>query len=67
MISIKLKEVIKDTGKIDEQYGGFEILVLDKEKFPWTAVFQLLIESGFQIWVKKKNSYLEINSKPEVG
>ena len=67
MISIKLKEAIKDTGKIYEQYGGFDILVLDNEKFPWTTVFELLIDSGFQIWINKKNSHIEINSKPEVG
>ena len=66
MISIKLREAIKDTGKLEEQYGGFDILVLDKEKFPWAAVFELLIDSGFQIWIDKKNSHIEINSKPEV-
>ena len=67
MISIKLKEAIKDSGKIEEQYGGFDILVLDKEQFPWATVFELLIDSGFQIWKNKKNSHIEINSKPEVG
>lgn len=67
MIFLKLHEVIKETGKIDEQYGGFDILVLDNDQFPWTAVFEMLIDSGFQIWINKKDSHLEINAKPEVG
>ena len=67
MIAMKLKDEIKDTGKIDEQYGGFDILVLDNERFPWPSVFEMLIDSGFQIWINKKDSHIEIISKPEVG
>ena len=67
MIFLKLKETIKNTGKIEEQYGGFDILVLDNKEFPWTSVFEMLIDSGFQIWISKKNSNIEIISKPEVG
>ena len=67
MIFQKLIEAIRETGKITEHYGGFDIIVLDNEKFPWTSVFEMLIDSGFQIWINKKNSHLEIISKPEVG
>ena len=67
MIFLKLKEAIKNTGKIEEQYGGFDILVLDNKEFPWTSVFELLIDSGFQIWISKNSSHIQIISKPEVG
>ena len=67
MIFLKLKETIRNTGKIEEQYGGFDILVLDNKEFPWASVFEMLIDSGFQIWISKKSSHIEIISKPEVG
>ena len=67
MIYQKLKSAIGNTGKLEEEYGGFEITVIDNEKFPWNDVFSLLIDSGFQIWINKKNLHIQILSKPEVG
>lgn len=58
---------IGTTGKIFEDYGGYEILVTDSEKFPWKGVFEMLIDSGFQIWIVKNNSHIQIESKPEVN
>ena len=67
MIYQKLKSAIGNTGKLEEEYGGFEITVIDNEKFPWEQVFSSLIESGFQIWIDKRNSHIQIMSKPEVN
>ena len=64
---LRLKEIIKDTASIEEDYGGYEITVVDEEKFPWVRVFSLLIDSGFQIWIDKKDSRIQIMSKPEVN
>ena len=63
----KLRLKIQNTGKVLEDYGGYEIIVLDSEKFPWNDVFEMLIDSGFQIWINKKNSRIQIESKPEVN
>lgn len=63
----KLKTVISSTAKVYENYGGYEIVVLDYQKFPWQVVFEMLIDSGFQIWIDKKNSHIVIESKPEVN
>ena len=63
----KLRVKIDTEGKIFEDYGGYEIIVLDPKKFPWKEVFEMLIDSGFQIWINKKNSHIQIESKPEVN
>ena len=67
MIYQKLKSLVGNTGKIEEEYGGFEITVTDDENFPWKDVFLSLIDSGFQIWINKTDFHLQIMSKPEVG
>ena len=67
MIYLKLKSAIGKRGKLEEEYGGFEITVFDNEKFPWEEVFTALIDSGFQIWIDKKDSHIQIMSKPEVN
>ena len=62
-----LKKTIGSTSKIAESYGGYEITVTDNEKFPWVEVFSLLLDSGFQVWIDKKNSHIQVMSKPEVN
>ncbi|MDX1373001.1 MAG: hypothetical protein R3321_11050 [Nitrososphaeraceae archaeon] len=58
--------MIGSTAYVVESYGGYEITVIDNNKFPWNEVFSLLIDSGFQIWINKENSYIQIMSKTEV-
>lgn len=62
-----LRDKIGETGKTLEDYGGYEITVLDAKNFPWNDVFEILIDSGFQVWIDKKNSHIQIISKPEVN
>lgn len=62
-----LRDKIGVTGKTIEDYGGYEITVIDHKKFPWNEIFEVLIDSGFQIWIDKKDSQIQINAKPEVN
>ncbi len=65
---IILKSKIGKTGKVEEDYGGYEITVTDNEKFPWYEIFSLLVDSGFQIWINKNgHAQIQIMSKPEVN
>lgn len=34
-----LKRAIGSTARVVEDYGGYEITVIDTEKFPWVDVF----------------------------
>jgi len=54
-----LKKKIGNTANVVEDYGGYEITVNDNENFPWNEIFSLLIDSGFQIWINKKNSQIQ--------
>lgn len=63
----KLTALIGNTAFVAEDYGGYEIKVIDNEKFPWEQAFSMLLDSGFQIWIDKKNSHIKIMSKPEVN
>ena len=62
-----LKKIIGSTAKIVENYGGYEITIIDNGKFPWVDVFSLLLDSGFQVWINRKNSHIQVMSKPEVN
>ena len=62
-----LKEKVGNTARVAEDYGGYEITVVDNDKFPWYDIFSLLIDSGFQIWINKTDAVLQIRSKPEVN
>jgi len=64
---LALKKIIDSTAQIVEDYGGYEITVTDDKKFPWVDVFSLLLDSGFQVWIDKKNSHIQVMSKPEVN
>ena len=63
-----LRKKIGVTGRVSENYGGYDITVLDDVKFPWKDVFDMLIDSGFQIWIRNDiDSHKQIISKPEVN
>ena len=63
----RLRIKIGNTGKLSEDYGGYEIIVTDPQNFPWNDVFEMLVDSGFQIWIDKHGSQIRIESKPEVN
>jgi hypothetical protein len=61
-----LKKIVKDTGRIDSVYGGFEVKVLKPKSFPWHQVINQLIEIGQKVWVEKKEGKIYIVSEPNI-
>ena len=62
----RLKKIVKDTGKVNYVYGGFEIKVSKPDLFPWYKVFNQLIEIGQEVWINKIEDRINITSKPRV-
>jgi len=44
----ELKKIVKDTGRINSVYGGFEIEVISPRLFPWHKLLNQLIEIGLK-------------------
>ena len=61
-----LRDMIDNTGSVNEVYGGYEITVNNKEKFPWYETCNFLLDSSFEVWIVKSESNLIIMSKPAV-
>jgi hypothetical protein len=61
-----LRDMIDNAGNVNEVYGGYEITVNNKEKFPWYEICKFLLDSSFEVWVVKSESNLIIMSKPAV-
>jgi hypothetical protein len=61
-----LRDMIGNTGSVNEEYGGYEITVNNKEKFPWYETCNFLLDSSFEVWMVKSESNLIIMSKPAV-
>jgi hypothetical protein len=65
-LETKLKKMVKDTGKVNSVYGGFEIRVAKPGLFPWYRVFNLLIEIGHEVWIGKREGKIYITTEPRV-
>ena len=63
-VETKLKEIIGDTGEVTLQYGGYRILILDKHRFPWSQVVELVLDNHFETWLGKENKHLYMCCKP---
>ncbi len=63
-VETKLKELIGDTGEVTLQYGGYRIVILDKHRFPWCQVIELVLDNHFEMWLGKDNKHLYICCKP---
>jgi hypothetical protein len=61
-----LRDMIGETGSVAEVYGGYEITVNSKEKFPWYETCDFLLDSSFEVWMVKSETSLVIMSKPAV-
>jgi hypothetical protein len=62
----QLTDIVKDTGEVRSVYGGYEITILKPNVFPWHKVIKLLIETGQEIWVNKKEDKICICTEPRV-
>ena len=63
-VETKLKEIIGDTGEVELQYGGYRIVILDKHRFPWSQVVELVLENHYEMWLGKNDKHLYICCKP---
>jgi hypothetical protein len=61
-----LKKIVKDTGRIDSVYGGFEIEVTSPRLFPWHKLLNQLIGIGQKVWVEKREGKIYIVSEPSI-
>ena len=59
-------KIVGDTGEVAPEYGGYEIIVVKPDLFPWRAVLDLLIETGQEIWITKNDGKIRINTEPEI-
>ena len=62
----KVMKIVADTGEVAPEYGGYEIKVVKPDRFPWYAVLDLLLETGQEVWVTKKDGKININTEPKV-
>lgn len=63
-VEIKLKELIGETGEVTLQYGGYRIVILDKHRFPWGPVADLVLDNHYEVWLGKDEKHLYICCKP---
>jgi hypothetical protein len=61
----RLKKMVKETGKVQSVYGGYEITVTKPNLFPWHKVIRELLEIGQEVWVNKKEGKLRIRTEPK--
>jgi len=62
----KVIKIAGNTGEVAPVYGGYAITIVKPDLFPWHSVLELLIETGQEVWITKKNGKIRINTKPEV-
>jgi BMFP domain-containing protein YqiC len=63
-VETKLKEIIGDSGEVTLQYGGYRIIILDKYRFPWSQVVELVLDNHYEMWLGKDDKHLFICCKP---
>jgi hypothetical protein len=63
-----LRDAIGTSGRVEEEYGGYQITIQDAERFPWYRIFNMLLESSsFDVWLEKsEEDRLQIVSKPVI-
>ena len=61
-----LEEIVGKTGRVVPLYGGYEIEVGKPDEFPWREVFEELLRSGLDVWIKRleDRGTIVIMSKP---
>jgi hypothetical protein len=62
----ELKKIVKDAGRINSVYGGFEIEVIKPELFSWYKLLNRLIEIGQKVWVERREGKIYIVSEPNI-
>jgi len=61
---LELTQIVRDTGDVSGYLGGFEIIVLKENEFPYPIVFDYLSSISHDIWVVKREERIVIKTKP---
>ncbi len=59
-----VKDMVRDTGEVSEELGGFLIKVINQNNFPWANVFRYLLSLNHEVWVEIRDEELYIVSCP---
>jgi hypothetical protein len=62
----EVTKIVGETGEVTPEYGGYEIKVVKPDVFPWHAALDLLLETGQEVWITKKDGTITINTEPKV-
>jgi hypothetical protein len=57
---------VAPAGTVEGVYGGFEIVVIDENAFPWANVLRRLVQSGHQVWLEERKGKLVIMTQPSI-
>jgi hypothetical protein len=57
-----LRYLMDDTGGLQESQGGFRIEVYHTKAFPWAAVFKILLDHNFRVYVTRRKADLRIEA-----
>ncbi|MEM3143947.1 MAG: hypothetical protein QXW91_04910 [Candidatus Nitrosotenuis sp.] len=60
-----LEQLVGSSGEINEEYGGYSIVIKSKD-FPLYDVCKALLASGFDIWITETKAQMILNAKPSV-
>ena len=58
-----LKSIIGNTAELSIHYGGYEIIVKNKNEFRWAEVFECLFDYGYSVYVIKRDNNINIIAK----
>jgi hypothetical protein len=61
----RVRKIVGDAGEVVSKYGGYEITVVRPDLLPWHEVFDLLIETGQDVWITRKHGKTSINTEPK--
>jgi hypothetical protein len=63
-VSEALRDLVGDTGGLQETMGGFRIKIYHARYFPWDEVFKTLLYRDFKVYVTRHKADLFIEASP---
>lgn len=62
---ITVKGIVRDTGEVTEELGGFLIKVKDRKNFPWADICRYLLSLNHDVWMEMREGELYIVTSPK--
>ena len=62
---IIVKDIVKASGEVSEELGGFLIEVKDPNNFPWSDLFRYLLSLNHAVWIELRDDNLFIITCPK--